>query len=186
MRSFIALDINPSNELSSFYFLLKRRYNQYRISWVEPTTFHLTLAFLGEIPERLVDEISFELQNGTKGLSAFQFSLKGFGYFGSLRNPRVLWIGVENNHLLKGLQKVVANGVSNCGIELEKREFSPHLTVGRVKDNVELPGLKKLVEEHSQTFFQHVGVEQFVLYKSELTPLGAVHSVLQEFPLKRA
>jgi 2'-5' RNA ligase len=94
--------------------------------WLPEENFHLTLAFIGEVDRHGLEEIASALD----GISAprFDLRLKGCGFFGD-RKPRALWVGAEANPQLSHLQSKVEVALKRAGIALEKRKFSPHVTL---------------------------------------------------------
>jgi 2'-5' RNA ligase len=104
------------------------------VAWVPAANLHVTLKFIGSIPEELVEGIALRLQRVAAKLPPFEARARGFGAFPSLTHPKVLWVGVEGEPLVK-LQRAVEDAMAELGIEKEERAFHPHLTVGRVKEH---------------------------------------------------
>ena len=152
------------------------------VKWVRPKSIHLTLKFLGNIDEGEIDDIAQAIQNGVRTFQFWPVYIKNLGAFPSLRNPRVVWIGIEDkSSKIITLQNQIEKELSKLGFEQEKRRFSPHLTLGRVKS----PRGKRdlihyLVDERERTFGE-LGVDRVVLFRSDLKPSGAIYTVLREF-----
>lgn len=134
MRLFVAIELDErARRLLADY--------QHRLSsldravrWVRPEQIHLTLKFLGEVPDPQVPRVTQAL-DGLADRPAFDFEMEGVGTFGSPRSPRVIWAGVQMpNIALSTLQKACEDALSLLGYPPEGRAFSPHLTLGRVKD----------------------------------------------------
>jgi 2'-5' RNA ligase len=104
------------------------------VRWVSPEQIHLTLKFLGEVPDGQVAQVCRAL-DGLAEHEAFEFQIEGVGTFGTHQSPRVVWVGVRMpNPPLTDLQKACEEALAGLGFPLEGRAFKPHLTLGRVKD----------------------------------------------------
>lgn len=148
---------------------------------VKPESMHLTLKFLGEIDEETRNKISGDL-NFIGKFKKFTISLKGVGAFPNLNHVNVLWVGVD-----KGKTEVIEiqkriDEVLEFKFQKE-RNFTPHLTVARVKAVKDKTELKKFFERHNNYNFNEFTAEKILLMKSVLTPVGPVYSVLEEFTL---
>lgn len=146
-------------------------------SWVRPETQHLTLAFLGEQEESVVDRIRVE------GGGAFDACLRGCGFFPNRRHARVGWVGAEPADRFVALAQRVRDGVTAAGVQLDQNEFKPHLTLMRMRDH--WPPMAIDTFEKSLADFQSApfAVHEVTLYLSRLDPSGAVHTPLRAFPL---
>jgi 2'-5' RNA ligase len=103
------------------------------VAWTREPNLHLTMRFLGDRPETLVDALSSRLADVAATLPAFDLALHGLGAFPTLRRPRVLWIGVEANVALARLYQKVDAVCTSLGVDSEPRPFHPHVTIGRVR-----------------------------------------------------
>lgn len=153
--------------------------------WVAPAQLHLTLRFLGGVPEGEIDALRVRLARVEA--PAFQLSLAGVGVFPgapSRRNPpRVLWAGVTPAEPVRRLKQAI-DGVLGPDPEAHGRDFSPHVTLARFK---EPPGgpLEPYLERHAALTCPPFPVESFVLYESQTLPDGPRYSVVAEYPLGR-
>lgn len=155
-----------------------------QVKWVEPENIHVTLKFLGQIPEGRLEALFRGVQEGVEGFSSFSIGLSQVGAFPNLRRPRVIWIGVERGREeLIRLQQSLERHICEHGFPKEKRKFSPHLTLGRVKSSM---GIEALAEKIKGTEFtsEEIRVEQVVVMKSDLTPKGPIYTPLKRFSLK--
>lgn len=149
--------------------------------WTAPEQLHLTLCFIGE-----TDGATFlDIREALQEIAAAPCSLKpeGLGLFPPRRTPRVLWVGVAPNPALMALQRKVANCVRSCGVVLEKRRFSPHITLARLQDDA-LPRLERYLGAHALFSTAPFVVEHFTLYSSVLGGGGAIHLVEAEYALQ--
>lgn len=185
MRSFIAIDCekNLKDNISS----LIRRLDSGKgnIRWVKNQGKHVTLKFLGDITDKQLEAINHELKISIKSFEPFELSLKGTGSFPlSTHFPKVLWVGVEDNKTLNFLQKEIELSLFKLGFPKEKRQFHPHLTLGRVKKKDGLEPILDGIQQSREEFFGKMRVERVTLFKSTLQPTGAEYTVLSEFSFK--
>ncbi len=154
------------------------------IKWVSDENLHLTLKFLGETEEELVDEIRNALIDKLSHYAPFYIKIGGVGYFPGGRNPRVIWVGIEDPGVLEDIYKDIENAVAKLGYPREKRPFSPHLTIGRVRSPKRVAEVIRRLEEFRTITFDEFVVKEVTLMKSELKPGGAEYSGLAEIPLE--
>ena len=141
---------------------------------------HLTLAFLGEVEDAVKDLLILEL--ACINLPEFKLYFSGAGCFPDQHRPRVLWIGMEPNQQLQVLADRVRKIVIACGIAQDERTFSPHITMARFRSQPSRE-LDVFLEQHKKTLLPPFSVQEFTLFQSRLTPQGAVHIPLRNFPL---
>ena len=104
------------------------------VRWVKPEQLHLTLKFFGNVGVDQFPELSNALRCACQGVTAFRLAIGGLGCFPSLQRPSVIWLGVSGEvEILGKLQKDIGLATNAFGDHSEVREFSPHLTIGRVK-----------------------------------------------------
>lgn len=185
MRTFIAIKINPERKLFDIFSTLKKSLEGEAINWVDINNLHLTLRFLGETTHEQIPEIVKSLKNISLNFQPFQFSLKGAGFFKSKNQPRVLFLSVENDGVLKQLAAEIEDGIESLGFDKEEREFNPHLTVGRIKFNRNKNAFYSLIEEFRSTEIQQITVSELIFYQSILTSAGAVYKPLHVTQLKK-
>ena len=141
---------------------------------------------LSDIEEEYIDKIAAVIEEASKGQSPFEISIKGSGAFPNLKNPRIIWIGVEDGTKgLTHLQQPLDYGLNAIGFEREEREFRPHLTLGRVKGPRGKERLSAAVSELKDIKAGSFIVDRVILYKSELKPTGAVYAKLKEVTLQK-
>ena len=157
------------------------------VKWVDPEGVHLTIKFLGNIDAGEIPELSKVLREAVKGTVPFRLKLENAGAFPNIRAPRVVWVGVggETEHLLT-LHKKVEQALAPLGFAPENRAFSPHLTLGRVREGAQANELRRLGEgiaaskAEGESFFD---VDSLNLMRSQLTREGAIYSCLASFKL---
>ncbi|RPI27520.1 MAG: RNA 2',3'-cyclic phosphodiesterase [Acidobacteria bacterium] len=154
-------------------------------SFPKSESFHLTLKFLGNIPEQKVDEIGDALERAVAGVAPLQVSVRGLGVFPGASNPRVVWIGFEHSELLKALQERVDRATEAIGFPGEDRPFRPHLTLARLKSKANLKALQEYLKESGAgAAAGAVPVEEVILFRSDLRPDGARYTRLRSVRLQ--
>jgi RNA 2',3'-cyclic 3'-phosphodiesterase len=154
-------------------------------SWTRPEGIHLTLKFLGEVPEQKVPEIMGGLTEAVQGTARFRVEVGGAGAFPSVKNPRVLWTGVAGDlPKLAALQAAVEGAMVKVGFEPEDRKFSPHLTLARIKYLRPRDNWQKVVEGIRDVHLGGFEADRVSLMKSELKPSGAVYTEVGRIELK--
>jgi len=176
MRSFIAIDL-PIDIKSSIDRVIQKVSGISRgIRWVPVENIHLTLKFLGDVKDDLVLEIAKRLALVGKHHPPFNISVRGAGAFPNLRSPNVLWVGVDPSPQLDDLFAEIDATLSEAGFEKEGRKFSPHLTIGRVRDRRDIDPVIRELATYKDVFFGTIEVREILLMKSVLKPSGAEYS----------
>lgn len=152
-------------------------------SWVRPETQHLTLAFLGEQKESVVETIDEPLRSSLAKKPRFDAALTGCGFFPNPRHARVGWVGLDPEARFVEVARAVRESVTRNGIGLDGGDFKPHLTLMRIRDqwppaSIEL-FCRSLRDYRSAAFT----VDGVTLYSSQLNPKGAVHTPLRTYAL---
>lgn len=188
IRAFIALDISPviQNRLDEVSRHYKIQLDGIPIRWVPSENIHLTLKFLGEVSKSNLDMLADILNIEASRHPTFEVSVGGIGAYPRITHPRVIWVGVEAPPDLLMLQNGIANEMEKLGYAQEKREYSPHLTIGRVGRNIdgkELRRISKVIESNKIGFLGVIQIKEVNLYKSDLKPTGAVYTRIYTTPL---
>ncbi len=182
-RLFIAVKIEISKELKNFIVALKKELSNEKIKWVDFKNFHITLKFLGDTPENLIPQIEKALKNLSKNFHKFEMQLQGVGVFKDIANPRVLWIGLESNETLKELYQQIEENLETLGFKKENRNFSPHLTIGRIKFLKNKKGLLEKILKNCDKKWNKFEVKNFILYESILKKEGPTYIELARYEL---
>ncbi len=149
-------------------------------SFPKISSLHITLKFLGEIPEDRISCIHDTLLDRIEGFQEFDVEVRGLGAFPSVSRPRVAWAGLKSGGRLPRLQKEVETAMMDLGFEPEGRKFSPHITLARIKSSRDLNLSAALLESMKDFEMGKTPVRSVRLYQSILNPGGAVHKMLAE------
>jgi RNA 2',3'-cyclic 3'-phosphodiesterase len=181
-RLFVALHIEPHEELLETFSFIKSQLASEHINWVDMANFHLTLKFIGETDDLQSNEIIKRLKQ-IQSIAPFTFTLEGLKIFKDIADPRVLFVNVRNNFEPRQLSTEINNRLSEIGILPEKNGFKPHITLGRIKFIKDKDALDQLLFDFRNHYFQSVHCTEFVLFESQLTPKGPIYKQLAKYPL---
>ncbi len=198
MRLFVGIDIDP--EIRERIARLVEGVREFApdARWVRPETFHVTLKFIGEVREPLVDDVMAALAR-VRG-AATTISFRGAGFFPMPRSARVFWIGIEADANLAPLARAVDRNLvdaKSLGIAAETRPFSPHLTLARASERASgsphqktrggeprFARLQEKLQAVQPLDFGTMTAREFFLYQSKLSPKGAQYTKIARFGLE--
>jgi len=188
VRTFIALEI--PHELQQLIHKetahLRNRIGTL-VRWVPPGNMHLTLKFLGNISPANVDILTQMMRAEADSCQPFVMQVGRLASFPSPKRPRVIYIGLQAPAELETLQHGIESATTRLGYESEERGFSPHLTIGRVRQNISASDQQKIRRALEETQIDSLGtarVDSVHLYNSDLKPTGSVYTRLFSAPLK--
>jgi 2'-5' RNA ligase len=147
--------------------------------WIDPGNLHLTLRFIGEIPEDLAADVDEAM--GRLRARPFTLQLAGTGIFGGNR-PHTLWVGVERDPDLVRLHDKIEHALIRAGIAPEPRRFAPHVTLARLRDP-ELDKLGYFLAAHALFRADPLPVDRFSLIASFPTKAGSVYEDQADYML---
>jgi len=181
IRAFIAIDLSPEilQQLELVLQNYKSQLGQVPIRWVAATNIHLTLKFLGDVSLSNLNMLTDMIQTEVSNHHQFEVSVGGSGAYPNIKQPRVLWVGVEAPPELTTIQNEIETTSARLGYAREERAFSPHLTIGRVSRNAtpqDVKAISKSLETTRVGFLGATCVEKVYLYKSDLRPAGAIYT----------
>jgi len=183
VRAFVAIELPSSvkSALSQLQDNLKRSEHA-SVKWVNTGSIHLTLKFLGNIATETIPELTKVLSEAARGITPFHLELGEMGVFPNLRAPRVVWVGLRGETAtLSVLQENIESALIPLGFPPENRAFSPHLTLGRVREKAspgERRSLGQAVASSKVASTEPFPVDSLSLMRSTLTREGAVYSCL--------
>jgi len=176
IRTFVCIEIPQSIKDRIGELQNELRKSGVSVSWTKPSNVHLTLKFLGGVPVARIEAVSNAVERAASGVSPFEIEVSGTGCFSSVRNPRVLWVGLSNvPDTMNQLYSNIESELEREGFAREKRKFSPHLTIGRIR----VPGTGASVAE--QLIAGGFAPELFtatevIVMRSDLKPTGAIYT----------
>lgn len=189
LRTFIAVDIPPTilHSIQQKMAPLQKAIGDVAVRWVPVSNFHLTLKFLGDVSPDNVDVLTRILCTEADSCQKFDLHISGLGSFPNSKRPRVLFIGIQAPAGLDALQRGIESATAKLGYKSEARAFSPHLTIGRVRENitsVDQQKIRRAMEEIKIDSLGTARVDSVHLYKSELKPTGSVYTKIFSAPLQ--
>lgn len=165
--------------------------------WVSAESLHVTLKFIGEKPDAMVEQIETALSPIRS--EPFQMRFCGTGFFPTPRAARVFWIGIEADDALSRLAESVDRTLLRLEIPEETRAFSPHLTLARASGRSGAPGwrkgdrpnrqfakLQEFLAKNTAPDFGSMTAREFFLYRSQLSSKGSQYTKIAGFELKAA
>lgn len=183
-RLFCAVKVPATDKIKGVFEVFERTLSEdSSINWVTINNMHITLRFLGDTPVKLIDQIAEVLHQLASDSPPFSFHIKGCGTFGSIRQPRVIWLGIKNAAPLIALSEKVNTRLISLGYKPEKKLFNPHLTMGRIKQLNNPQLLDQLESTFGETSFGEFNTTSFHLIESFLRPSGPIYKVLHTFEL---
>ena len=174
MRLFTAIDL-PPKMLEKLERFLGRLRPLAKLRWTAVENLHITTKFIGEWPEARLDEMKTALRGVTQ-TGPIDVSVRGIGWFPNQRRPQVFWAGVDAGEPLAALARATEEAVLKLGVPAETREYSPHLTLARIKNLVKVDAIISAAGNPDFGSFQP---SSFFLYLSS----NGKYSKLEEFPL---
>jgi len=189
LRSFVAVEIPAEiqSALARSTAPLQKTLPKPLIRWVAPQNVHLTLKFLGDVSPANLERLAEALKAEAVAHETFTMSVSGLGAFPTLRRARVIWIGLEAPAALMALLRGVEAVTARLGYASEDRPFSPHLTIGRVGQNVsgtDFQRIRTALEGATVGALGTLRVDAVHIFKSDLQPGGSVYTHLYTLPMK--
>ena len=180
IRTFLALELPQTvrNKLSAHAELISGHDKLLQIRWLPKENYHLTLAFMGNVDYALISSLHLKLEQNMSSNKVVPFRFSEITPFPFSGTPKIAAAMLEFSEELMQLQHNTAKCVRVFGISLERRCFTPHVTLGRLKSR----SRKSLAFQPQQIFVEGVS-EKMVIYQSELMPKGAVYTSLGEISL---
>jgi 2'-5' RNA ligase len=187
IRTFIAAELSPSVKARAAKLISGLRPAGAEINWVQPQQMHLTLKFLGDVPDTETPDICRVVARAVAPFEPFEVICRGVGAFPNLEHPRTLWIGIQDGaEELCRLQAAIDDALKReLGFAREPRKFQPHLTIGRVKH---IPPeaqdqFARLLAEHANFDADLAAIDEVVTFASFLSRSGPEHEALDHAEL---
>jgi len=190
VRSFIAIELTDELKLGLDRLETQLKLsNQPWVKWVDPSSIHLTLKFLGNIAVGRVDEITKAMDEAAREVSPFHLEVKGLGVFPDLKRVQVAWVGMDGEvDKLGQLQQNIEANLASLGFTPESRPFRPHLTLARLRNwasNDERQRFGQLIANTKFETTYAVEVEAISLMRSQLTREGAIYNRISSVELRK-
>jgi 2'-5' RNA ligase len=188
MRCFIAIPLDRAlaQEIGRLQRQLAPALPPDAVRWVRADQLHLTLRFLGEVPEDRLPALEEPLHRACTPGAPLRLALNGLGCFPNPARPRVVWVGVHGDtDALRRLQERVAAATAEFGDQPPEQVFHPHLTIGRVKSR-DPATLRRVGEAVGAASVGPLGpwtVGEVTLFSSLLAPQGPTYTELARLPL---
>lgn len=182
VRAFLALKLGDEIESAIAAFIDELRAPLDGIRWVPRRNLHLTLKFLGDAvpPDRLAS-LARAVSLLAHETPALDLVAIGAGAFPNLARPRVVWVAIDGDGLATLASRVEASAVQ-CGFARETRAWSPHLTIGRVRDPRKFTTARSAIERHAHRRFGAARVSAITLFRSIRGNTASTYQALVSFP----
>jgi RNA 2',3'-cyclic 3'-phosphodiesterase len=185
IRAFVALRLSAEVErvVADFVDALRPAGNSRgAVRWVRRANLHLTLRFLGDrVEAETLERLDRALIRIAATTANFTVGVRGTGAFPNLTRPRVVWAGLESTELI-----ALASGIERAAIESglapERRAYSPHLTIGRVRDLGGFSDIRPAIEAAAERAFGDSAAQSVILYRSTLAVGSASYAELARYP----
>lgn len=178
-RAFVAVDVGPLDGLVRLHRELQGADAALKV--VDPANFHLTLKFLGDIDDAQAAEVASAMEAACDGVAPFTLRFHGVGAFPDHDFIKVVWAGVEDADALGPVADRLHDDLAH--IRDEKRAFSPHLTLARMRGAKGKEWVQDFLERHADDAIDTLEVDAVRLKRSDLSPEGPTYTTVEEVPL---
>jgi 2'-5' RNA ligase len=186
MRLFLAVEIPPQEQKQIYESLSPLRKQWPKIRWISSDNLHITLKFLGEVPEALIPKVKKCAEDciSDMGLGSFKLTFSQIGAFPRPKSPRVIWCGVEGDtKMLSALVEHLEPKLETLGFQKEKRPYRAHLTIAKVSPEQRGVDFEPYIKDYEKTIFAGISVNMISLMQSVLNPFGAVYQCIHQIYL---
>ncbi|HEC80176.1 MAG: 2'-5' RNA ligase [Candidatus Coatesbacteria bacterium 4484_99] len=176
-RSFIALPLSKTVRQSLLEIIDEVSSICRNAKWVELNNLHITLRFLGNIDVEMVGSISEIITNVSSQFAPFPIEIEGFGAFPHPKRARIIWAGITRGfEEIAELERKVSDELERAGIDRDKRDYHPHITLGRIRYPKSNIALTKKIEESSGRVIGDDTISKMILMESTLTGKGPIYT----------
>ena len=182
VRAFLAIDLDDDLKPKINKIIKEFKKIDTRIKYVELANLHLTLKFFGDIDTNGLNLLEEKIANVVSEVEPFNIKIKSCGAFPNENHIKVIWVGIEDDTILKDLHDNLDKEFNKLGFDLDKK-FSTHLTIGRMKSAKNKNQVKSTIEEFSDVEIGEMRVDKISLKKSTLTPSGPIYEDIKVFKL---
>jgi RNA 2',3'-cyclic 3'-phosphodiesterase len=182
LRAFVALRLDAAVDSAIAEMTQQLQSSNDGVRWVRPSNFHLTLFFLGPaVPHERIAPVAGALEAIAADTLPFDVEARGTGAFPSLARPRVIWVGLHSPDLMRLATRVI-EAAARCGFKSERPDYSPHLTIGRVRSLRSRGALRRALEHETHRSFGVSRIERVLIYRSELGSEASTYHEVAAFP----
>jgi 2'-5' RNA ligase len=181
-RLFIALNLPADAKKNIAAVINKLAAADKNVKWVASDNCHLTLHFLGNLNNSAIEKVQKTIQSFDNKFNSFNFKAVRISAWPNHNQPRIIFLEckpISSNSVFK-LQELLGKKLSELGIDIDKRIWQPHITIGRVKDS----SLFKLPDNTAIDEFSF-SVGTFDLMESQLAPAGPIYKVIEKYNLNK-
>ena len=182
IRAFLAIDLDDDLKPKINKIIREFKEANANIKYVDLQNLHFTLKFFGDIDTEGIDLIAEKIEKVLNDFDSFTIKIKGCGAFPNKNRIKVIWVGLDEDQILKELHDKLDKEFNSLGFDLDKK-FSSHLTIGRMRSGKGKEKVKNTIESFNDVDIGSMEVTNIVLKKSTLTPAGPIYEDLIEFKL---
>ena len=179
-RTVVAIEISAAVKERGAALICELDRESTGVRWVKPESMHLTLAFLGEVLAEGIPDVCRAVDVAVEGRSPFGIRLAGVGAFPNRSRPRIVWIGLdEGAEQIVEMEGALSGQLGGLGFPRENRAFTPHLTIGRVRE-VRRGAWQLSAQLAAQRDYEagRMQVRELIVFSSELGPQGPTYTPL--------
>jgi len=180
-RGFIAVEIPVADQIVQFQQDIRK--TDANVKLVEPENIHITLKFLGDTPVKQIDAIESIMKRAVSSTQKHTVILESSGVFPNENYIKVIWIGIKGSEKISEIADTLNQQCTQIGVKKDKRGFSAHLTIGRMKSARGKEQIIDILRKYENTLFAEIPVNGILLKKSTLTPKGPIYETLSTIPL---
>ncbi|MFC1559759.1 RNA 2',3'-cyclic phosphodiesterase [Candidatus Margulisiibacteriota bacterium] len=180
MRTFISVEIPDDIKKNIENLIEEFKKNLTPIKWVESRNLHITLKFLGGTDDKKIENLCGLVGSIAKERGSFKVSIGGLGAFPTTKNPRVLWVGISDGaETLIKIAEDLEGRLLKEGYKEEEKEFSAHITIGRIKEKIDIQELEKHIDIKKDVDLGSFDAKYISVMKSTLTQTGPIYEEIK-------
>lgn len=180
-RLFIATPVQADHRFAEIIEMMKKNLSSSgEINWTKLHQIHFTLKFLGETKPQQIDPIIASIQTLAQNHHSFEFYATSIGIFGSSYQPKIIFAKLDPKEEFQKIFDDLKLMLEKIGIQYDRQNFVPHITLGRIKKMTDRNRLHQFVSDYSKTHFTKQHADRIILYESLLLPTGAEYRIEHE------
>lgn len=180
IRTFVSIPVPNTAGLNPLF----REIGDLRgVSPSRPRQTHITLRFIGDVPDSRIDDVVDAVADAVSGVHPARVSVVGTGAFPNAKKPRIIWAGVKTDMPMKEMSERIGRNLDAAGIDYDRKEFKPHITVGRIRGSADTNGINMLLRRFSDSEFATFVCSSVNVMRSDLSASGAEHTILRSIDL---